>query len=347
VGFHAEDGVRAGLICSKQRLAAGYRSGWHSHPGHSLIIVTAEAVTAYESDDPDCKPTTYTQGMGFVDSGGDHVHIIRNEDSVVASTVAVQLIPANASRRIDQPEPANCHLSTPKLTNDWARTNSMKPSLHLLHASAVLLLTAAAATANPILWTLTDVVLSDGATASGTFTFDPDAGAPCGSFSPCGKYTDVEIVTTTGSSRTGATYSFVCGQDVGACAGVTADSTEVLLLASNASNQAGNAAIAFFFTGVSVFPPQGLTDSGLDWCQRDVWNHQRSELFQCRLHYAIESVTILDCRVRDRANATDRWFCGSWTGDRPIVCGRASRHDGLYPLPELDSVTALDFFEPV
>lgn len=88
----------------------GTDTGWHSHPGHSLIIVTAGAVTDYESDDPDCKPTTYTQGMGFVDSGGDHVHIIRNEGSVVASTVAVQLIPANAARRIDQPEPANCHL---------------------------------------------------------------------------------------------------------------------------------------------------------------------------------------------------------------------------------------------
>jgi hypothetical protein len=85
-------------------------TGWHSHPGHSLIIVTAGTVTDYESDDPDCKPTQYTQGMGFVDSGGDHVHIIRNEGSVVATTVAVQLIPANAARRIDEPEPSNCHL---------------------------------------------------------------------------------------------------------------------------------------------------------------------------------------------------------------------------------------------
>lgn len=138
----------------------------------------------------------------------------------------------------------------------------MKPFLHLLHASAALFLAAAAATANPIVWTLTDVVLSDGATVSGTFTFDPEAGTPCGSFSPCGKYTDVDIVTTNGPSRTGATYSFACGQDVAACTGVTADSTEVLLLASNASNQAGSAAIAFFFTGVGVFPPQGLNDAG-------------------------------------------------------------------------------------
>lgn len=88
----------------------GGDTGWHSHPGHSLIIVTAGAVTDYESNDPDCRPTVYTTGMGFVDPGGDHVHLIRNEGSVVASTMAVQLIPANAARRIDAAQPSNCHL---------------------------------------------------------------------------------------------------------------------------------------------------------------------------------------------------------------------------------------------
>jgi hypothetical protein len=81
---------------------------WHSHPGHSLIIVTEGTVTDYESDDPECKPQVYTQGMSFVDSGGRHVHIIRNEGTVEAATIAVQLIPAGATRRIDAPAPANC-----------------------------------------------------------------------------------------------------------------------------------------------------------------------------------------------------------------------------------------------
>lgn len=88
----------------------GANTGWHSHPGHSLIIVTAGTVTDYESDNPDCKPQVYTQGMGFVDSGGDHVHLIRNEGNVVATTIAVQLIPAGAARRIDEPQPSNCRL---------------------------------------------------------------------------------------------------------------------------------------------------------------------------------------------------------------------------------------------
>jgi Cupin domain len=55
----------------------GASSSWHTHPGHSLLIVTAGTVTAYESDDRECTPHVYTQGMGFVDPGGEHVHNIR------------------------------------------------------------------------------------------------------------------------------------------------------------------------------------------------------------------------------------------------------------------------------
>jgi quercetin dioxygenase-like cupin family protein len=84
--------------------APGGTTGWHTHPGHSLIIVTAGTVTAYEGDDP-CTPHAYTVGMGFVDPGGDHVHVLRNEDSVEARTIAVQLIPAGAGRRVDAARP--------------------------------------------------------------------------------------------------------------------------------------------------------------------------------------------------------------------------------------------------
>ena len=86
----------------------GGTTGWHSHPGHSLITVTAGTVTEYEGQDPSCRPHVYTLGMGFVDPGGDHVHIIRNEGTVVATTITVQLIPAGATRRIDAENPGNC-----------------------------------------------------------------------------------------------------------------------------------------------------------------------------------------------------------------------------------------------
>jgi uncharacterized cupin superfamily protein len=88
--------------------APGGTSGWHTHPGHSLIIVAEGTITAYDAADPECKPTVYTQGMGFVDSGGEHVHNLRNEGTTEARTIAVQLIPADATRRIDAERPAAC-----------------------------------------------------------------------------------------------------------------------------------------------------------------------------------------------------------------------------------------------
>jgi quercetin dioxygenase-like cupin family protein len=89
--------------------APGGSTGWHSHPGHSLIIVTAGTVTDYEGRDPDCKPHVYKTGMGFLDPGGDHVHNLRNEGDVEARTIAIQLIPVDTARRIDVADPGNCH----------------------------------------------------------------------------------------------------------------------------------------------------------------------------------------------------------------------------------------------
>lgn len=80
----------------------GGTTGWHTHPGHSLVTVTAGAITNYDGDDPTCTGTVYTAGMTFVDHGGeDHAHLVRNEGFVEARTTAVQLIPAGAVRRID------------------------------------------------------------------------------------------------------------------------------------------------------------------------------------------------------------------------------------------------------
>ena len=89
----------------------GGSTGWHTHPGHSLIIVTKGTVTAYEGEDPECKPHLYSAGMGFVDRGGGHVHMIRNESNDEARTVSVQLVPAGQPRRVEARDPGNCPFS--------------------------------------------------------------------------------------------------------------------------------------------------------------------------------------------------------------------------------------------
>lgn len=117
-----DDDQRARLWLSQQRLTGpsslyvqsnvwqpGGSTGWHTHPGHSLIIVTAGTVTEYDGSDPACKPHVYTRNMTFVDHGGTHVHIIRNEGETTAQTTAIQLIPSGEARRIDIADPGHCH----------------------------------------------------------------------------------------------------------------------------------------------------------------------------------------------------------------------------------------------
>lgn len=89
----------------------GGTTGWHTHPGPSFVIVTEGSITVYDGDDPTCTPHVYTAGTAnnsFIDAGGGHVHLVRNETTSVAMAIAVQLIPAGAVRRQDAPNPGTC-----------------------------------------------------------------------------------------------------------------------------------------------------------------------------------------------------------------------------------------------
>jgi quercetin dioxygenase-like cupin family protein len=86
----------------------GAHTGWHTHPGPSLVTVTAGTITAYEADAPNCTPKIYRTGDSFTDLGCGDVHLLRNEGPVCAVTIAVQIIPAGQQRRLDRDQPASC-----------------------------------------------------------------------------------------------------------------------------------------------------------------------------------------------------------------------------------------------
>ena len=91
----------------ENRIAPGGTFGWHSHPGPSIVVVKAGALTLYSGDYPTCTPHVIAAGSGFVDDGGD-VHVVRNEGIVDAVVYVVSLVPKGAPRRIDEPSPGNC-----------------------------------------------------------------------------------------------------------------------------------------------------------------------------------------------------------------------------------------------
>src|SRR5262245_50828934 len=92
----------------RNRVPPGGYSGWHTHPGPSIVSVKAGTATVYDGDDPSCTPATYAAGTGFIDEGGGHVHMVRNEGSVELEVIAFQIVPTGAERRIDAPAPGFC-----------------------------------------------------------------------------------------------------------------------------------------------------------------------------------------------------------------------------------------------
>lgn len=84
----------------------GADSGWHTHPGTQLDIVTKGTVTVY-LDGADCDPVTVEAGNAvFVPAGV--AHRARNEGSEPAEGYLTYLVAAGAAARNEADEPDNC-----------------------------------------------------------------------------------------------------------------------------------------------------------------------------------------------------------------------------------------------
>jgi|ERR1700693_1030924 len=98
------------VVQQKITYAPGGFSGWHSHPGLVLVVVTSGTLTRYMRD---CSKETFTAGQTAVELGSTWIMTIRNESSTPAEALATLIVPAgtlNADLRIDQPAPASCNI---------------------------------------------------------------------------------------------------------------------------------------------------------------------------------------------------------------------------------------------
>lgn len=104
--FSTRDAVQ--VVTQTITIAPGGHTGWHSHPGPVFVTITGGAMTFYDADDPSCAAGTYNTGDTFIDRGGGHVHIARNEGSVDLVLYATYLVPVGAPIRTDAPNPGVC-----------------------------------------------------------------------------------------------------------------------------------------------------------------------------------------------------------------------------------------------
>ena len=84
-------------------------TGWHTHPGKTLVTVKTGTFTVYHAND--CEARVYGPGDAFVELPST-VHIGRNETgSVVELGVVFFNVPIGSSPRIDQPQPGDCAIT--------------------------------------------------------------------------------------------------------------------------------------------------------------------------------------------------------------------------------------------
>src|SRR5262245_9007975 len=96
-------------IVAQITLAPNSSTGWHTHPGKTLITVKSGTFTIYHAKD--CEPRVYTAGDAAIELPST-VHVGRNETGgVVELGVVFFGVPAGGSPRIDQPQPEGCAIT--------------------------------------------------------------------------------------------------------------------------------------------------------------------------------------------------------------------------------------------
>jgi quercetin dioxygenase-like cupin family protein len=93
------------VLVQRVTIAPGGHSGWHSHPGATVVYVESGTLTIY---DENCHKEAHAAGQGVVEPA-NHRLLARNEGtSQVLVRVVFFDVPVAGSARIDQPEPATC-----------------------------------------------------------------------------------------------------------------------------------------------------------------------------------------------------------------------------------------------
>jgi hypothetical protein len=106
-GTEVKTKVDSKIVFQTITFQPGSSSGWHSHPGPTLVAVQSGTMTVYHGDD--CVGTTYGPGQGWVEGHPGLPGVARNEGTVAAVVYVSYLVDSGtavpAGLRIDEANP--------------------------------------------------------------------------------------------------------------------------------------------------------------------------------------------------------------------------------------------------
>jgi Cupin domain len=92
------------VVVQEVTIAPGGTTGWHSHPGPTVVVVKAGTLTYVRAAGAECIATPYSAGTAFVDSGQGHAHTAFNLGAENLVLIATYFdVPVGGSPRIDVP----------------------------------------------------------------------------------------------------------------------------------------------------------------------------------------------------------------------------------------------------
>lgn len=95
--------TRGIAVVNRQTIIAqpGWSSGWHSHPGPTIVIVVRGTLSRYHGD---CSRTQYSAGQAFVE-GDPHAGVVRNESAGEVELQVTYVTPPGTPLRTDEANP--------------------------------------------------------------------------------------------------------------------------------------------------------------------------------------------------------------------------------------------------
>jgi hypothetical protein len=104
------------IVVTKNDVAPGGYSGWHSHPGGAIVVVQSGQITTYtiarneEAEDGAasfrCVVTTYTQGHAFIERPGEPLDAVNNGLTATVIYATFPGVPAVGQQRTELPKPS-------------------------------------------------------------------------------------------------------------------------------------------------------------------------------------------------------------------------------------------------
>ena len=97
------------VVIDAVAIAAGGTTGWHTHPGPEVLLVTKGALVFRRSDGLTCKEETVTAGQAFVGAAAGELHEAHNDGPEAAELVVTFFnVPSGQPPRADADPPLAC-----------------------------------------------------------------------------------------------------------------------------------------------------------------------------------------------------------------------------------------------